>query len=65
MGGLACVPSGKGRHCVRKGSFLARCLGMDRWVTNCTRLKKVMEIKTKKGELLHSLVCCICEIKQT
>ena len=65
VGGLACVPSGKGRHSVWKGSFLARSLGMDHWVTNYTRLEKVMEIKTKKGELLHSLVCCICEIKQT
>ena len=65
MGGLSCVPAGKGHHCVRKGLFLARSLGMDCWVTNYTRLKKVMEIKTKKGELLHSLVCYICEIKQT
>ena len=65
VGGLACVPAGIGHHCVRKGSFLARSLGMDLWVTNYTRLEKVMEIKTKKGELLHSLVCCICEIKQT
>ena len=65
MGGLACVRAGKGFHCVWKGSFHARSLGMDRWATNYTRLEKVMGIKTKKGELLHSLVCYICEIKQT
>ena len=45
--------------------FHARSLGVDRWVTNYTRLEKVMEIKTKMFELLHSLVCYICEIKQT
>ena len=65
VGGLACVRRHKSRYCVRKKSFHARGLGMDRWVTNYTRLEKIMEIKTKKGELLHSLVCYICEIKQT
>ena len=65
VGGMACVLGDKSRHCVRKRSFHARGLGMDRWVTNYTRLEKVMGIKTKKGELLHSLVCYICEIKQT
>ena len=65
VGGLACVRRDKSRHCVRKRAFHARGLGMDRWVTNYTRLEKIMEIKTKKGELLHSLVCYICEIKQT
>ena len=65
MGGLACVLAGKGCRPLRKGSFPARSLGMDRWVTSYTRLEKVMAIKTKKGEQLHSLVCYICEIKQT
>ena len=48
VGGLACVPAGKSHHCVRKGSFLARSLGTDLWVTNYTRLEKVMKIKSKK-----------------